>query len=381
MHKSAHNAEVLPAVLGSPPRRPRAGFCGRIAHWFYLLVVLLVPACGNANGKPVLTDSGLSIDPLHMTLQQVAFGESTTGVFKIQNTSAEPKRLLRIGPANCSCTTLTLDLPDRPNFTPRKVNGGQLDIVLQPQERAELKVLFDTARNRRPISRRTDSFAVIVEGARGIGLQYSVDVWTPFWLEPWGLDLGRVGATERAEGFASVKAHDEEAFELIVPNEVDGWTIHTKPIEGAEVPSYNIEFKAPEALPLGPFQVSIPVRTDLQQSPELTLQITGIAVPDVDWSPRKVVMRPGADGTSNQAVNIGTTSASASVVVQAAALTGLPDGLVEVTTHTLERGKSYAVQLNVAQPPAERLEGELLLILESEDTPQVRIPVVVLPRP
>lgn len=341
----------------------------------------LTGACGKVETAPVILDSGLEIDPLHLSLEQVTFGESTTGIFQIRNTSDEPKRIMRIGPANCSCTTLTLHLPDREGFEPRRVNGGQLDIELQPQERAELEVLFDTARNRRPISRRTDSFAVIVEGARGVGLQYSVDVWTPFWMEPWGVDLGRVAATEQARGFASIKAHDEDHFELIVPEEVDGWKIEVKPISSSDVRAYNIEFQAPEALPIGPFTVSIPVRTDLQHSPQLTLQIMGIATPDVDWSPRKVVLRPDEDGKAQVEVSVSCTSLEKEIVLDMAVLSGLPDGLVKVRTHELQPGKSYRVLLDVAQPPAERLQGELLLLLESEDTPQVRIPVVVLPRP
>ncbi len=372
MLTNVHNAEVL--HLASKLAKASLGIAMALA-W------MLIGSCGDPPSNSTLTDSGLEIMPMHMNLERVTFGESTTGVFKIKNASDQPKRLMRIGPANCSCTTLTLHLPDRPNFTPRKVNGGQLDVVLQPKERAELEVLFDTARNRRSVSRRTDSFALIVEGARGMILQYSVDVWTPFWLEPWGLDLGRVGATARAQGFASVKAHDEQDFELIVPKQIDGWEINVRTIEGAAVPSFNIEFQAPEALPIGPFQVSIPVRTDLQHSPELTLQVTGIATPDVDWTPHKVVLRPDADGKSEQTVNIGSTSATVDVILTTAALTGLPEGLVQVRSEALEAGRSYVVQLDVAQAPAERLEGELLLILDSEDTPQVRIPVVVLPRP
>lgn len=373
MQRNAHNAEV---------HKPQAGSLPAWSIWLLaLLLTVLSGSCGDANGKPVISNSGLEVEPMHMTLDRVAFGDSTTGVFHIRNTSDEPKRLLRIGPANCSCTTLTLRLPDRPGFEPRRVNGGQLDIELQPQERAELEVLFDTARNRRPISRRTDSFALIVEGARGVGLQYSVDVWTPFWMEPWSVDLGRVGATARAQGFASVKAHDEEEFDLIVPEEVDGWIIQTKRIPGAAVPSFNLEFQAPDELPIGPFQVHIPVRTDLQQSPELTLQIVGIATPDVDWSPRKVVLRPDENGSSSESVRLNSTSPHTDVVLKVAALSGLPEGLVRVQSDALEVGRSYRVQMDVARAPSERLEGELVLVLDSEDTPQIRIPVVVLPRP
>jgi hypothetical protein len=372
MLTNVHNAEVL--NVASRLARAAVGIAMALA-------LMLIASCGEAKSDAVLTDSGLEITPMHMNLERVVFGQSTTGLYKIKNTSDQPKRLMRIGPANCSCTTLTLHLPDRPNFDSRKVNGGQLDITLEPNERAELEVVFDTSRNRRSISRRTDSFALIVEGSRGMILQYSVDVWTPFWLEPWSLDLGRVGATARAQGFASVKAHDEQDFELIVPEQIDGWEINVRTIEGASVPSFNIEFQAPEALPIGPFQISIPVRTDLQHSPELTLQVTGVATPDVDWTPRKVVLRPDTNGKSKQTVNLGSTSAVIDVILTTAVLTGLPEGLVQVRSEALQAGRSYVVQLDVAQAPAERLEGELLLILDSEDTPQIRIPVVVLPRP
>jgi hypothetical protein len=352
--------------------------------WSKLLACLLLvfcATCGEAELEPVISDSGLVVEPLHLQLDQVRFGDKGSGVFHIQNTSDEPKNLIRIGPATCSCTTLTLRLPDRPNFEPRQLRGHTLDIELQPGEKAELEVLFDTARNRRPVSRRIDAFALMVEGARGINLQYSVDVWVPFWMEPWSLDLGRVGATAKASGFASIKAHDEKVFDLIVPSEVDGWLINTKQIEGAQALSFNIEFQAPDELPLGPFHVSIPVRVDLANSPTLSLQVMGVAVPDVDWTPRKLVMRPNADGSSQQTVSLNTTSATAEVYLKIAALSGLPEGLVKVEWEVIAEGKSYQVKLTVAEPPTERLEGELTLILDSEDTPQVRIPVVVLPRP
>jgi hypothetical protein len=257
-----------------------------------------------------------------------------------------------------------------------------MDLILAAGERAELHVLFDTARNRRPISRRTDAFAIQMEvGTRGILLQYSVDVWTPFWLEPWSLDLGRVGARSRPSGFASIKPHDEDHFEIISPEAVDGWNLNVKTLEGTDAASFSIEFAGPEELPLGPFLVEIPLRTDLMESPTLTLRVMGVAVPDLDWSPRKVVLRPNRLGQASQTVELGSITEHSPVHLKVAALSGLPENVIEIGWETVQEGSTYRIFLDVTEPPTERLEGELLLFVESDDTSQIRIPVVVLPRP
>ena len=76
MLTNVHNAEVL--HLASKLAKASLGIAMALA-W------MLIGSCGDPPSNSTLTDSGLEIMPMHMNLERVTFGESTTGVFKIKN--------------------------------------------------------------------------------------------------------------------------------------------------------------------------------------------------------------------------------------------------------------------------------------------------------
>jgi hypothetical protein len=374
-------------IFAAPPTF-RQSLCWRVCTQLLmsLWISLSLGACGSddPNNWTIdsgdINDSGLVFRTTHLILDKVNFGQKRRGSFYFENQTDQPLLINRIGPATCGCTTLTLKLPGRPGFEPRELHGGQIDIEIAAGEKAELEVLFDTSRNRKPISRRTDAFAVMVAGARGIRLQYSIDVWTPFWLEPWSVDLGRIGVRQQAKGFASVKGHDASHFSLIVPPEIDGWKFSADPIPGASIDSFNINFQAPDELPLGPFDIKLPIRTDLPDSPELYLSVRGIVVEDLDWSPRKIVLRP-KENSATVLFKLHNRAPDHPVELHNVQLTGFPQGLIDIRAETLEAGNRYQVRLSVKSAPTERLEGKLLLRTDFQDRPHIEVPVVVLPRP
>jgi hypothetical protein len=351
-----------------------------------MLASLTLVACGSAEDpstpadSSLLTESGLVFANPHLKLERVNFGEKRNGSFYFENQSDHPVTIRRIGPATCGCTTLTLNLPDRPDFEPRELHGGQLYLEIAPGEKGELEVLFDTSRNRKPITTRTDAFAVVVEGFRGFLLQYSIDVWTPFWLEPWSVDLGRIGVRQKATGFASVKGLEASHFQLILPPEIDGWKFWAVPIAGTKIDSFNINFQAPDELPLGPFEVLLPIRTDLLDSPELSLSVRGIVVEDIDWSPRKIVLRPQTEGAS-AVLQLVNRVPELPIDLENVIISGFPPGLIEIQADVIEVGTLFKIHLWVKQPPSTRLEGKLLLRTTYQDRPHIEVPVVVLPRP
>jgi hypothetical protein len=349
-----------------------------------------VAACGSESGSQggasaaTLADAPLEVEEARLILEPVRFGDSRTARYQLRNPSDEAVVLDRVGPASCSCTSLTLHFPQRADAAPIDLTGTQQEIEIQPNEAFEIEVLFDTSRLRRPVSRRTDSFAVMVRGARGMILEYAIDVWTPFWVEPWSVDLDRVGVRERAQGFVSVRAHDaDQGFELIVPESVDGWTTNIKTFEGGGA-DFAVEFTAPEELPLGPFDVRIPIRADLPDSPTLTVSVRGVAVPDLDINPKRVTLIPDASGKAQEEVQLISRNPARALGLRAVVVEGLPPEVsahLATSTEILAPEKAFLIRLDLRQAPSERVEGRLVLVTDDPDQPRIDLPLVLRPRP
>lgn len=345
-----------------------------------------LPACGDsaASAEEQLELSPLQAEQERIVLDPVPFGESGQGLFTLRNESDQDQIVQRIGPASCSCTSLRLLFPERAGAAPLELTGRDQDIEIRAGETVQVEVTFDTARLRRPVSRRTDGFAVMVRGQPGSMLEYAVDVWTPFWVEPWAVELGRVGVREQASGFATVKAHDEDGeFELIVPETVEGWRIETRAVETGSA-DFAIEFFAPEELPLGPFDVRVPVRANLPDSPTLTVSVRGIAVPDLDWSPQRLSLLPDANGQASATVNLVSRATERPLGLRAVIFEGLPEDYadaLQATSRTVKPEQAFAIDITMQRPPATRLEGRLVLVTDDPDQPRIDLPLVVRPRP
>lgn len=352
-------------------------------------VLLLLAGCGEpeADGLPgsAQLDAGpIQADQTRIVLDPVNFGDSRLGYFTLRNTSDQIQVINRIGPASCSCTSLRLLFPNRVGASPLELTGRDQDIEVQPGEELTVELTFDTSRFRRSVSRRVDLFAVMVEGERGLALEYSVDVWTPFWVEPWNVAMDRIGVRERAKGYASVKAHDAEGeFDLLVPESIEGWTITVTKVETGSA-DFSIAVQAPEELPQGPFDVRVPITTNLPNSPTMTIAVQGVAVPDLDWSPQRLTLAPDANGRAKSRVILSTRAPQRPLSLRAVIVEGLPEAYakaaLKTSTLVLKPEQSYAVELELAEPPHERLEAKLILVTDDPDQPRIEIPLVLRPR-
>ena len=331
-----------------------------------------------------LDDGPVQAVETRILLDPVNFGDSGTGYFTLRNSSDQPQRIQRIGPASCSCTSLRLLFPDRAGTPPLELTGREQDIVMQPGEEFSIEVTVDTSRLRRSDSRKIDAFAVMVEGSRGLLLEYRVDIWTPFWVEPWNVNLDRVGVRERAKGYASVKAHDADGdFDLLVPERVEGWSVTVRKMESGGA-DFSIEVQAPEELPQGPFDIRVPITTNLPNSPTITIAVQGIAVPDLDWSPQRLTLAPDANGRAKTRVILSTRAPARPLSLRAVIVEGLPEAFanaaLKTSTTVLKAEQSYAIELELSKPPSERLEATLILVTDDPDQPRIEIPLVLRPR-
>ncbi len=262
-----------------------------------LLALTLAPAgaCGGGGGSPP-TDAtapaaaALDVEPGLLELPPVAFGRSTQGEFRLRNRLDEPLRILRVGPTGCDCNVVHIRLPDRPPGQDRpQADPDALDLVLAPGERMIVGMKLSTARYREPVSRKTGGIPVVLEGHAPAILQWAVDIWTPFWLEPWSVHLGPIGVRERATASVQLQAKDDARFTPVLPEEVDGWRIQVSKLPSPDFDRYRVDLMAPEELPLGPFQKRIEVRTDVPEGPVMAFYLTGEVVPDLTVHPSRLL--------------------------------------------------------------------------------------------
>jgi hypothetical protein len=353
------------------------------AALFACSALLPLGSCGE-QGTAQIEDGPVQAVESRILLDPVNFGDSRLGYFTLLNSSDQTQRINRIGPASCSCTSLRLLFPDRAGAQPLELTGREQDIEILPGEQLSIEVRFDTSRLRRSLSRKIDGFAVMVEGARGLTLEYAIDVWTPFWVEPWNVSMDRVGVRERAKGYASVKAHDAESgFDLIVPELIEGWSVTVREIDSGSA-DFSIEFQAPEELPQGPFDIRVPITTNLPNSPTMTIAVQGIAVPDLDWSPQRLTLAPDANGRAKARVILSTRAPARPLSLRAVIVEGLPEAFaneaLKTSSTVLKPEQSYAIELELSKPPSERLEAKLILVTDDPDQPRIEIPLVLRPR-
>lgn len=251
---------------------------------------------GASDAEPVEV---LAVEPGFLELGTVTRGERTSGTWTLRNVSGEPLHVLRVGPLPCSCGSAELVLPDRVEGATRfDVGEGEvLDLVLATDERAELHFTFDSSRYRQPISRKVVSVPIILRDHPGVVAECAVDVWTPFVVEPWAIELGEIGVREEASGFVLVAAHDDDRFGLSVDTEIDGWRVVSQKVSTAdsERDSYQVTVTAPFEMPQGPFSQAFLLRTDTPGAPAVRFVAQGIVVPDVGASPQRLVFDPQAD--------------------------------------------------------------------------------------
>lgn len=276
--------------------------CLTLTGFLFLGLAACTPQESHAQ---TFAETPLSVSPEFLDLGSVTFGERTSGIYKLKNTTGKPLLVSRIGPFSCQCVAAELELTDRSEgVTRRRLDGKRLNLTLAPDEEMSIHFTLDTSRYRIPASRKVGSIPVVFQDYSGMVLQWGADIWNPFSVEPWNIDLGEIGVRQGVSGTAMVVAHDTVEFGLDVDFvDEEGWAVRSEPISvtGAGV-TYQLTFTAPDVLPEGPFQKHFVLHTDLVGAPPVKVAVTGFARPDLSFSPTRLVFDPSADRLEAQLV-------------------------------------------------------------------------------
>lgn len=331
-----------------------------------------VAAC--APGPAAPAEHPLAVTPQFLDLGQVPFGERRAGGWTLENRGARPLEIVRAGPLGCQCANAELVLADG-----RRVDIGDglpISATLAPGGRAELRFQLDTSRYREPISRKVGAVPLLFADAPPLVLQWAVDVWTPFAVEPWDVDLGEIGVRQRAQGRVLVQAHDDEQFGLVVDAEQDGWRVQSRRLSAPDDKAlYELLVTAPPELPEGGFQRSFRFLTDLPGAPPVRFAVRGVAGPDLAISPRRVFLDP-ARGRREARVEL--THRAQGGRVERLELTGLPAGLTMVAADPEPAPRRAFLLRWEGAAPAATLRGVLELLTGDAERPRIELPYTVL---
>jgi hypothetical protein len=335
---------------------------------------LLATACAPSGAEP--EEHPLAVAPAFLELGRVPFGDRREGLWTLENRSARTLEIVRAGPLGCQCAQAALALPDGRVID--VADGLPISARLAPGARAELRFVLDTARYRDPISRKVGAVPLIFADAPPLVLEWAVDVWTPFAVEPWDVDLGAVGVRQRAQGRVLVQGHDDDDFGLEVEAVEDGWSVRSRRLSGAgEKALYELLVTAPPELPEGGFQRAFRFLTDLPGAPPVRFTVRGVAGPDLALTPARVFLDP-ANGRGEARVAL--VQRARDGLVLRLEVEGLPPGLqlAEADAEPAAR-REFLLRWSGA-PPAETLRGALTVITGDAERPRIKLPYTVMPR-
>lgn len=352
-------------------------------HATLAFAALLTGACTKpeANGFQADAEAPLSAEPAYLDLGAVNFGNRVSGTYRLQNTTGAVLPIVRIGPFSCQCASAELILPGRNgDQAKRRLDGGRVNLELQPDEVMELIFTLDTARYRQPASRKIGSIPIVFRDHPGMVIEWAADIFTPFAVEPWLVDLKDVGVRQGASGTSLVVAHDSINFNVDIDQvEEDGWHVKSRKVEVANSRlTFELTFTAPEVLPEGPFSRVFRLATDLPDAPMIKVTVQGIAQPDLSFSPSRLVFDPArnradaqivivhrAAGADLQGLQLDAWKAAGFSIIQEE--TSGPATLGLVLRYTGE-AQSTMQNLTISMPTGD------------EETPVLEVPVTIMPQ-
>ena len=354
--------------------------CLTLAGFLFLGVV----ACSPQESYPQNTqaDAPLSVRPASLDLGSVTFGDRASGTYRLKNITGKPLLVSRIGPFSCQCVSAELELPGREGeMARRRLDGKRLNLSLAVDEEMVIHFTLDTSRYRTPASRKVGSIPVVFQDYSGMVLEWRADIWNPFSVEPWNIDLGEIGVRQGVSGTAMVVAHDAVDFGLDVDFvDEEGWAVRSEPISvaGAGV-TYQLTFTAPEALPEGPFQKHFVLHTDLNGAPPVKVAVTGFARPDLSFTPTRLVFDPSSDRLEAQLV---ITHRAAGGNLDGLVLDGLQKAGLEISEQVASAdNRSILLRLRFLGEAKEAGEAFSIRIPTGDDlTPVLEVPVSIMPK-
>ena len=346
----------------------------RPSRLLWAAACLGLAACARA---PATAAPVLLVEPATLDLGSVTKGERATGMWILRNVSPEAVHVSRIGPSGCQCASLELVLPDREGQRKNITDGQLLDLVLAPQERAEVHFVLDTARYREPISRKVGAVAVVLRDHPYVMLEWAADIWTPFAVSPWEIDLGEVGLREQPRGRVLVSAHDDEDFGLSVDAVMDGWKVKSARLTADDDRAlYELIVVAPPELPEGGFQQNFKFLTTLAGAPPVSFTVHGVARPDLTVSPSRVMLDPDS-GRKEMRVELRNRALGG--LAADFQIEGLAPGL-EAVERDEQPGprRGFTLRWSGAAPAAV-VKGVLILRTGDSERPTLEVPYSILP--
>lgn len=343
--------------------------------WWACALVAATLACGESSTRGAPTP--LAAEPAVLDFGSVTYGDRVTKSWMLRNPTDAPLRIARIGPSGCQCARLELILPS-PGGAPRDVTDGQpLDLELPAGAAAELRFTLDTSRYREPISRKVGGIGVYLHDHPYLMLEWGADVWTPFAVSPWAIELGEVGMRQRAGGRVLVSAHDEEDFELDANGEVDGWVVRSQRLsDPGEKALYEIRVTAPGELPEGGFQREFRFETSLIGAPPVRFFVNGVARPDLALSPARVMLDPSR---GRREARVTLVNRALGGVVGDFQVDGLEPGLECAEVDEAPAAQRGFTLRWTGPAPATTVQGRLRLTTGDAERPVLELPYSVLP--
>ncbi|MBC8370675.1 MAG: hypothetical protein H8E25_11820 [Planctomycetes bacterium] len=243
----------------------------------------------------------LSVSPQRLQFDRIQFGQKSTGTWVLSNHTDSDVVISRIGPFSCQCISAKLRLPARDNQL-QILRGDVINLALRPDETAEIIFTLDTARYRKPVSRKLGSIPIVFADYPGMILEWSADIYTPFVVSPWAIELGDIGIRQRKTGRAVVAAHDSNDFSLDINGVYHGWHVKSNPvaIEGFSRAAFELIFTAPDELPEGPFSQLFKFNTNLVDAPPVKINVQGNVQLDVYAQPQRLLFDPSRENTTQK---------------------------------------------------------------------------------
>ena len=256
----------------------------------FFCATLILGACQDGDNTSTALTPPLSASPARLQFERIVFGQRATGTWTLKNVTEKDVVIRRIGPFSCQCVSAKLRLPARGQEL-ATLRGEIMNLALHPNETAEIVFTLDTARYRKPVSRKLGSIPIVFADHPGMILEWAADVYTPFVVSPWAIEMGNVGIRQQATGRAMVAAHDSNEFILDVDGVFNGWFVKSNAVvlDGHQRSAYELIFTAPSELAEGPFSQIFQFKTNLPDAPPVKINVQGVARPDVYVQPQRLV--------------------------------------------------------------------------------------------
>jgi hypothetical protein len=350
-----------------------------IPSTIFFLATLLFGGCQKESGVVSQPIPPLTANPSRLQFDTIQYGQKATGTWVLKNTSGSDVVIRRIGPFACQCVSANLRLPQRSDSL-RPLRGDIINLTILPNETAEVVFTLDTARYRKPVSRKIGSIPIIFANHPGMVLEWAADIYTPFVISPWSIELGNIGLRQQASGRAVVAAHDADEFILDIDGEYYGWHVKSNAVilEDHQRAAYELIFTAPPEMPEGQFSQNFSFKTNLADAPPVKINVQGIARPDLYVQPQRLLFDPSRDKFSQEFAIVQTAFGQIAPKLNSSAFAELGFEL-EYSRDSNERVSVYKVSY-IGTPQAQGTSGILKIITEDDAQPSIDLSYTILPQ-